>query len=185
MQVLNQYPIDYLDRIPCKIRESKYYLKNAPYARAMTLLSDEHCSILSAMYSTITDFKKYQLADVKYHSLKVGENPANGLWHLDSSLNNVDEYDNRIYISGGNTTEFISNYIEMPYQDSGHQFNKSISENEINIIRIPSETIVKYDGGNVHRSPTATIDGKRLLIRLINTDKILHKWIKTNPLQTS
>ena len=154
---------------------SAFNCKNNHYEKVIGYVNSYCSQVLESMMGSIVHLFKYQYIDIKVHNLKLGENPANGLWHLDSSLNPLDEYDNYLFVSGShNTTEFITNKIEICEHISAKEFSDDIQgRSMLHIEKIRPNTIVKYSGNNVHRSPFCEIPEKRMLIRLVNTDKIL------------
>lgn len=99
-----------------------------------------------------------------------------GLWHLDSSLNPVAEYENFLFVTGSNTTEFVMNRMVVDHVDTAAQFHKQIITQEPIIQRLPPNTICRYTGSNVHRRPQISSPEQRLLIRVSNTDVKLTRY---------
>jgi len=151
--------------------------KNQEYRHAIEETSEYCKNVLSVMLMSCSNLKRYQYVDIKVHDLKDGQQTANGLWHLDSSLNPVKEYENFLFVSGNLAlTEFVNNELSIPLQEDSKSFSRFINTKKLDIIRIKTCTITKYDGTNVHRGPKSTGKEKRLLIRLINTDNRLPSY---------
>jgi hypothetical protein len=148
------------------------YLKNQFYRRLVFPYKIIK-QIVDAMFDNLEKSFKYQYIDVKIQKLEKGKNTANGLWHLDSSLNPDYEYENQLFVSGMNRTEFVTNEIAVPYAETAVDFDRNVKSNNLIIETIPDCTIVKFDGRSVHRGVLVAQPETRLLIRLVNTDKKL------------
>lgn len=175
---LNTTPLDYIERVECDVVDIDYIIKNVQYEEVLDIIPSQYAEVLEIMFYNIKDYKKYQLVDVKVQDLKVGQYTANGLWHLDSSLNPVDAYENYLFVVGKNTTEFVVTPIRIDHHVNKKEFHDDIERRTNGVVKIKSNTIIKYNGSNVHRGPKVTVNEKRLLIRLINTDKKLPKTFK-------
>jgi hypothetical protein len=73
------------------------------------------------------------------------------------------------------------NKREIPRQETAKDFDKAIKDGPVEIEVIPNNTIVRFNGGNVHRGPMVKEAETRLLLRLINTDRILPRSGRLNP----
>lgn len=131
--------------------------------------------ILSMMYYQIREHKKYQYVFIRIQDLQIGENTSGtGQWHLDSSMNPVEEYENYIFTSGfHNNTEFFKNPIEVNHVKTAYDLHKqlesSYSQQRDSHILDPI-TVYKYNGSNAHRGRIVQVPEKRMLIRLSNTN---------------
>jgi hypothetical protein len=175
MYTLNTKELQYLNTFDTN-KCDNVKVKNARYERIIGELDTTHQRVVSYMYDQITEYKKFQYVDVKVQDLKVGQNSANGLWHLDSSLNPIHEYENFLFVSGVNTTEFVTTPLHIDHQISSKGFDTTVKSNLINTVNIPTNTVVKYNGENVHRGVDIHTDEVRLLLRLINTDQHLPSY---------
>jgi hypothetical protein len=153
--------------------------KNIEYKHIKNKKLNAYCkNIIDIMFSNIIELKKHQYVFVKSQSLKIGDmTSGHGYWHLDSSLNPIDSYENYIFCSGiNNTTEFFKTPIKIKHSKNVIEFDKQINSifdsNRDSQILKPL-TIYKYNGSNVHRGRKVIIPENRLLIRLSNTDKKL------------
>jgi hypothetical protein len=173
---LNSEPLKYLNTFNVNIN-SDIKVKNAKYHTIIDHVDPSYKAVLEYMYNNIKDYKKFQYVDVKVQSLKVGENSANGHWHLDSSLNPKHDYENYLFVCGVNTTEFVKTEVSIDHQESSKAFNDTINSiKDIEIIRLPTNTVVKYNGKNVHRGVDIHTNEVRLLLRMINTDHKLPSY---------
>jgi hypothetical protein len=179
--ILNQSPIEAIEVFAPPTAEDfpAITCKNVHWDRIREDASPYVNRILARMNALIdrspSANKRYRFVDVKVHDLSLGDETANGWWHLDSSLNPVNEYDNLLFVTGQMAlTEFVSNPIEIEHQQSGASFHKAIcAQPSLQIERVPSCTLVRYNGSNVHRGPRALGAERRLLIRLVTTDHVL------------
>lgn len=150
--------------------------KNFLYAKAIDLmkyLAPDYVDIIEAMRESICDTKKYQYIDLKVSSIKKGEHPGNGFWHLDSSLNPDHYYENFLWCTGDNTTEFMTEEVDIGRALSIKDFDNKIKNLGNPSTKIPSEYITRFREDNPHRSPVFKNDETRVLVRLVNTDKRL------------
>lgn len=145
-------------RLP-QVRELKL-----PYVNSVIIKMLQLCS---------HNYKKYYV-DVKVNNVEVGDNPANGLWHLDSSVVPDLPYENFLYLDGDcSLTDFDVTPRTIETHPNNSAVHKAIASTTTNILKLPNRTIVQYDGTSPHRSTAAVKAGKRLLVRLLNTDKLL------------
>jgi hypothetical protein len=179
--LLNNSPLQFLDTFapPTETDLPHIYAKNVSWKSIREEVTPYVNQVLERMNSLIDEApsakKKYRHIDVKVQDLSTGQDTANGLWHLDSSLNPVAEYDNLLFVTGQCAlTEFVVNPFEVEHAESAGLFHRSITtQKELKIERVPSCTIVRYNGSHVHRGPKATGVERRLLIRMVATDVIL------------
>lgn len=173
--IVNDSPIRPLVEIKPPEDFHMQQFKNFRYHRACKLMTPYVKNIVDIMMDQVSVKKKYQHVDVKVHNLKKYNSTANRLWHLDSSLNPVVEYENYLFVSGTHAlTEFVTSELEIPHQESGGSFHRFIEgvPNKVTE-RIRSCTITEYNGRNIHKSVLSTGRESRLLVRLINTDQML------------
>jgi hypothetical protein len=132
------------------------------------------------MFSHIKEHKKYQYVFVKVQFLKTGQNTSGTPhWHLDSSLNPDDYYENYIFTTGlHNNTEFFQTPIQINPVETSLQFHRQIEKvyRDKDSYYTKPLTIYKYNGSNVHRGRRVTIEEPRILIRMSNTDKKLTNY---------
>lgn len=151
--------------------------KNFRLSKALVHMNDYCKSVVARMAHYIQQPTKFQYVDVKVHDLKPGQQTANGLWHLDSSLNPGPYYENYLFVTGEhNLTEFATGEMEIPYQETAKGFNIAISSLNPTIERINSCTLTRFWGDTVHRGPECEIPENRLLIRLVATDQHLPSY---------
>jgi hypothetical protein len=149
-------------------------LKNKSVDEALSSSTDYCKSVIRYMLSCCRSYQKYQFIDIKVHDLNEGRQTANGLWHLDSSLNPVHQYENFLFVTGSLAlTEFVENEITIPFQKDAVSFSRFIESQKKSIVRVKSCVVTKYDGTNVHRGPKSMGTERRLLIRLVNTNQRL------------
>ena len=148
--------------------------KNFKLQKALQYMNEYCKGIVTSMIKHTQKKTKFQYVDIKVHDLSIGEQTANGLWHLDSSLNAGPYYENYLFVTGQhNLTELATNNMSIPYQKSSKTFNDAINKLNPTIERIKSCTLTRYWGDTVHRGVKCMIPEQRLLIRLINTDQHL------------
>lgn len=183
---LNSTPIETLNtfRSPCNEDFPIISYKNSSFHEVIKSTTKYCSDILWCMFNNLEIVRKYLYVDIKTHDLKVGDNPANGLWHLDSDLKGRYEFENQLFVSSKNClTEFVETPMTIRACNSSKEFDTVVTNLKPDVVAIPSNTIIKYNGGNVHRSVPSLSDERRLLIRLINTDKKLPSY--KIPLNTS
>jgi hypothetical protein len=170
---LNTKPITLLDlMIEEKPDYNQVSFKNINYEEAKRYLNIYCDSIISRMLMHIRKLKKYQYVFIKNGLVK--ENSRPGYWHLDSSLNPTEEYENYIFLASYNLTEFVDNPIKIEEAKDIKDFDTKINSNStLSIYKLAPFFITKYYGNNVHRIPRFTVSEQRLLIRLTNTDNKL------------
>lgn len=171
--VINERPFSILDKItdnPPNMRQVSF--KNVQYRHIDV---NAFCRrIIDTMMAHIGDKKKYQYVFVKIFDK--GEYPC-GLWHLDSSLNPVAEYENFLFVTGTCRTEFVMNPMMVSHSNTVMEFHEQVATQNPVVQSLPANTICRYDGSNAHRRP-AIINSQenRLLIRLSNTNVKLTKY---------
>lgn len=179
---LNDYPLLYLQQFDNKFPEmgANWYIKNWHWQDVTRTyrLNPYVWDVLHTMYANCPRKYKYLFIDIKVQDLLVGRNTANGHWHLDSSLIPDVEYHNQIFVTGVNRTEFITTPLEIPVVNTSKEFNNYINQYQgLDVVRVPESTIVVYNGRNVHRGVPVIRNERRLLIRMVNTDKQLPQGI--------
>ena len=153
--------------------------KNRNYESIKDNLSKYVQDICEVMLDNLRVKKYYQYFMISSDYTTPGNPTTNGLWHLDSSLNADHEFENQLFVTGrNNTTEFVINRIEVPRASDGKDFDSLVKKNFLETVRIVPCTITSYDGRNVHRGPFCKDREKRMLIRIINTDKQLPSYEK-------
>lgn len=176
---LNDSPLQYRQRFPDMPKfYDEIYIKNARWERLQDSFlpgGGKIWEVLYTMYRNCPKKFRYIFVDVKIQKLVVGENTANGHWHLDSSLLPDVEYHNQLFVSGYNRTEFVLTPLEIPKDIiMSAEFNNYILQQpDLEIVKIPNNQIIEYNGRNTHRGVMVTQPETRLLIRMINTDKQL------------
>lgn len=151
--------------------------KNFRLEKAMEYMNLYCRDVVMSMNDSILENKKFKYVDVKVHDLNPGDNTANGLWHLDSSLNYGPYYENYLFVTGMyNLTEFVDGEIEIGEHQSSKTFSDEVETKVKETKRIKSNTITRYYGDNIHRGVKCEKPEKRLLIRLINTDQRLPSY---------
>jgi hypothetical protein len=112
---------------------------------------------------------------IKFFDLIPNKPTGNGLWHLDSNILPNERYENFLFCSECEClTEFVDNEILIENKKlNKYEFHRHIENNKSSVIKIKPFTITKYDETRVHRGPIPTKIGKKLLIRLSNTNKTL------------
>jgi len=173
MYVLNHSEMQELDSFQA-LAVPENCFKNFRFEKAIGLVSNEIKQIISCMYDNILDKRKYQYVDVKYHDLSPGQSPANGLWHLDSSLNADHYYENYLWVNGKhNLTEYVDNEVVVPRVKTSKEFNDIVNQQRLEINRVKSNTVTRFYGDRIHRSPLCEVAEPRILVRLVNTDRKL------------
>lgn len=173
MYHLNKESIEGLGKFQVSQRPKNLF-KNIRFEKSLSLIDEECEAVVRYMYENIIDKRKYQYIDVKYHDLQPTQSPANGLWHLDSSLNADHYYENYLWVNGvHNLTEYVENVITIPACKSSKEFDKLVNEEMLTINRFESETVTRFYGDRIHRSPLCVRGEPRTLIRLVNTDRKL------------
>jgi hypothetical protein len=186
MYLLNHSPLQTLDAFapPTEADLPALACKNAPLEKVAGDLTPYVLRVIARMNALIDDSpsasKRYRHLDVKVHDLTEGQQTANGFWHLDSSLHPVAEYDNLLFVTGQHAlTEFVTNPLQLEHQANAGAFHLAIaSQPTLCVERVPSCTIVRYNGSNVHRGPRAKGAERRLLIRMVTTDVLLPRRIQ-------
>lgn len=118
--------------------------------------------------------RKRILVDIKVHYLKKGEIPALPNWHIDGTgfLLDDDETEiNHLFISDDcSATEFLKDDVELELEN-----NRMTDLDEyldgIETVKIAPNTIYSYLR-SPHRATPAVRDGKRMLIRVTETNTI-------------
>jgi hypothetical protein len=150
--------------------------KNIEYNHLSRINISQYCkNILDVMYSQIVKPLKHQYVFIKIQDLKVGDQTSGtGHWHLDSSLNPVEHYENYIFTTGlHNNTEFFKSPMVIKHANSSADFNNQVRKvyrPERDSFILKTLTVYRYNGSNVHRGRFVTVPEKRILIRLSNTD---------------
>ncbi len=150
--------------------------KNIDYSRLSNMRISQYCrNILDVMYSQIVKRLKHQYVFIKIQDLKVGDQTSGtGHWHLDSSLNPTEHYENYIFTTGlHNNTEFFKSPMIIRHAKSSADFNNQVRKvyrPERDSFILKPLTVYRYTGSNVHRGRLVTIPEKRMLIRLSNTN---------------
>ena len=113
------------------------------------------------------------LVDVKYHDLNVGDYPCLPGWHCDTTA----EIDSKgkpevlqIVTVGDNRTEFLANPFEWNEPTRDQRIIARTIPEYAESIMIPNSTICKFGRYDFHRGPKALTAGKRILIRVCETD---------------
>jgi hypothetical protein len=176
---LNVLPIEELEVLlpPSSYDFETNCFKNFKEKEAMMNSSYYVREVIEEMKKYILTRKRNLYFDVKVHDLKENEQTANGLWHLDSSLNHGPYYENYLFVTGKhNLTEYVDNVIEIEKQETSKAFSEEVSKHKLKIKRLNSCTITRFYGDRVHRGPKCEIPERRLLVRMINTDMMLPKY---------
>ncbi len=177
--IVNSTPLEELYTHPVQPNGKDFKcetFKNIEYSHLSRHSVSEYCkSILDVMYSYIRKPLKHQYVFIKIQDLQVGDQTSGtGHWHLDSSLNPVDFYENYIFTTGfHNTTEFFKSEMIIKHAKSSADFNKQVKtiyRQERDSFILKPLTVYHYNGSNVHRGRVVEIPEKRILIRLSNTD---------------
>ncbi len=183
--VLNSSPLEVIYKHHSQPKDEDYacdVFKNINYSHLGRKKISSYClTILSIMYSSIQRYKKYQHVFIKIQDLKIGQNTSGtGLWHLDSSMLPVDDYENYIFTTGlYNTTEFFKTPITIQYSKTAIGVHKQVEskyESDRDSFILEPITIYKYNGSNAHRGRKVEVPEKRILIRLSNTDRKLTSY---------
>lgn len=177
--VVNYSPLEELYTHPLQPKDQDFNcdnFKNIEYQHLSRMNTSRYCkNIVDIMHSYIAKPLKYQHVFIKIQDLKVGDQTSGtGHWHLDSSLNPVDYYENYIFTTGyHNNTEFFKTPMTITHAKSSSDFNKQVrmvyDEKRDRFILKPL-TIYRYNVSNVHRGRIVTQPEKRILIRLSNTN---------------
>lgn len=166
--IVNQEPFRPLDMIGGRFDFGNIVsFKNLQYEEVIEEVPAFCRLILDRMMGYITSLREYQYVFIQ---LLNGPQTQGGLWHLDSSLNPTADYENFLFIADDNPTEFAMNPMTVAHASTAIDFHKQIVAQRPHVQAIPPYTICRYNGSNVHRRPPLTHQGKRLLIRLSNTD---------------
>lgn len=116
---------------------------------------------------------KHVLVDVKLHNLKQGDCPCLPGWHIDGGPNIESEY--VLCTVGSSLTEFNTNQFTLPYNSNTKMFCQELDllmgEQVTSVLN--DWQIVKYNNLTPHRGAIAFKSGKRLLIRVMGSNKIL------------
>lgn len=127
--------------------------------------------IASLIESCIIGDRRGIMIDVKVHDLKEGDSPALKHWHIDccnSPGYRGREEHNHLYISGVSYTEFLKDDVEVDLPDVP-RYNDLLEGYES--VKIEAGKVYSY-GRFPHRATPAIMDGKRLLVRVTETDNI-------------
>lgn len=145
--------------------------------------SDQVRSIIQEMLPNINNKHNNVIIDVKVHDLKLGEMPCMNNWHMDCVGRHDEEFKEEchhlIIFGDCSRTIFLCDSITLENvpNDKVINWNKVIDLHPYNIFQIKPNHIYTY-GRNLHRGAPATKDGRRLLIRITETDKIKPQNIK-------
>ena len=147
--------------------------KNQKLPKARMLIDNDYVWAVVEEMAKIPSPYKHSYVDVKVHKLSPGMGTTRlGHWHLDSSLNGDIEYDNFLFVSGEHAlTEFVPVPLHLKRVKNSYEFDQQVKENQFVPQRIKSCVITRYNGRNVHRGPVATGVEKRLLVRMIKTNR--------------
>ena len=147
--------------------------KNFPLEKARGFLNKACWSVVERMYDSIIDKKASQVVDIKYGNVSLG---GRSFWHLDSSLNPNDYYyENYLFVTGEhNTTEFINGEIQLTEENLLDTTKLNIEMDKIDDRRysLESNRIFRFWGDSIHRKPICKMTEPRLLIRLMNSDRV-------------
>lgn len=177
--VVNSSPLEELYTHPDQPTDQDFNcdnFKNIEYRHLSRINISKYCkNILDIMYSCIAKPLNHQYVFIKIQDLKIGsQTSGTGHWHLDSSLNPVDHYENYIFTTGYyNNTEFFKTPMIVTHAKSSSDFNKQVRtvyDKQKNSFILKPFTIYRYGGSNVHRGRLVTEPEKRILIRLSNTN---------------
>ncbi len=130
--------------------------------------------IIETMCSVIQNKHSYIIVDVKVHDLKEKELPCLDNWHIDCVGRHdepqKEEVHHLVLFGDCSLTSFIDGPIEIDVpNDKVINWNKLLVDPPT--FQIESNTIYTY-GRNLHKGMPATKNGRRLLIRITETDKI-------------
>lgn len=177
--IVNSSPLEELYIHPLQPKDQDFQcdnFKNIEYSHLSRMNISRYCkTIIDIMHSCIAKPLNHQYVFIKIQDLKIGsQTSGTGHWHLDSSLNPVDYYENYIFTTGyHNNTEFFKSQISITHANSSSDFNKQIKKvykAERDSFILKPLTIYRYNGSNVHRGRIVTQPEKRILIRLSNTN---------------
>ncbi len=120
---------------------------------------------------------KYTLLDVKVIDLAEGQCPCLPGWHLDCTMNPhhpTRPETHHIFVSGaGSRTRFVVSPVELTLsKDRIVNADQEIREQAPEIYQIDECTLVKYSRSNLHAPSLAECEGRRLLIRVTETDLV-------------
>lgn len=173
--VINDTKINARPMKPIGPIEDTPLLKYASMQKAMAQSSWQVQNILSSMKYYVYGEHKYTIIDVKVHDLKKGEMPCMDNWHMDCVGRPDEPFKEEVHhlvIFGDcSRTVFIDGpiLVNLP-KDKVINWNKIVNEFHPKFEILPN-TVYTY-GRNLHKGMPATKDGRRLLIRITETDKI-------------
>lgn len=155
------------DTVSMKYSSLQFVVKNA---------SDQVVDVVKKMCAYVRGAHKYVIIDVKLHDLKCGQIPCMPNWHMDCVGRPDDpirhEVHHLVLFGDCSLTEFIDGSLQLDNlpPDKVINWNKIIDDTYPKFSVKPS-TIYTY-GRHLHRGTPATKDGRRLLVRITETDKI-------------
>lgn len=168
--VLSTIDIDNLNIQSCKnasIQSALNFYSGTPIEDAIRHLS-----------SYLTKSFKHILVDVKLHNLKKNDIPCIPGWHIDGGPDIDSDY--VLMTAGSSLTEFYTKQFSMPYSGDVKSFCAKINERigDNYTFKMRDWQIFKYNNVVPHRGAVAHKDGKRLLIRVMGSNKIIAQPIK-------
>lgn len=160
-------PFDYnaIDIVNCKNLE----LENARELYAHTSIG----FAIEYLAQFLNPKFRIQLVDIKLHDLQQGDIPCLPGWHIDGGPDIESEY--ILCVAGSSLTEFCENKISIPYDKNTKRFcqklDQAIQNNGTEFAQ--DWQIIHYNNLTPHRGSPAHKSGKRFLIRLMASNKIL------------
>lgn len=126
---------------------------------------------------------KYTLLDVKIVDLKKGQLPCLPGWHLDCTMHpehKTKPETHHIFVWGaGCRTRFVVSPIEIPTANGRLiEADRAVREQKPEVFQVDECTLTRYYRDNLHAPSKATKAGKRILIRITETD-----LVKPNPIK--
>jgi hypothetical protein len=152
--------------------------KNASIKHALQYYkSTPVIGIIEKLYSHVNKKYRHILVDVKLHNLSKNEVPCIPGWHVDGGPSVESEY--VLCTAGSSLTEFYTKQFYMNFDGNVRKFcgdlDRHIGDNYS--LKMSDWQVFKYNNTVPHRGAKAHIDGPRLLVRVMGSDKILPQSI--------
>lgn len=133
------------------------------------------------MRSYLPNGYKFYLVDFVVQGCRPGEKTCRDIrWHFDGDFHKDNKY--VLWVKGPNRTQFpkiISSYSPPEGRENQNEYLEQILT-DIEPITVPDSTIVAYDSTTPHRGVRCDESGKRFFIRMMASNYIRPKRMKTH-----
>jgi len=158
--------------------------KNASLKTIQEHYPTEILNIIQEMLKFRKNQHKFLTIDIKIHNLKKNVLPCLPNWHLDCTkdmtLPNPENHIICMFGDSGSNTEFIVDTWESSSSVQDFSAMKDYL-NTLKRIELKESTIYTYNRHSFHRGTPAKQNGKRLFIRITESDIIRPRPIKLKP----